>query len=58
MAHIQENRDGFYSSFESLSKLEDKDEAKNLIKYCARYFPGAQYNSDSVDVCIAAIVKP
>ena len=24
---------------------------------CARYFQGANYNTDSLDVCIAAIVK-
>ena len=55
MVHIRENRDDFYSSFENLSKLED--EVKSLIECCARYFQGAVYNSDSVDVCIAAIVK-
>ena len=43
MAHIMENKDDFYSSFKNVSKSEDEKE--NLI------------NSDSVDVCIAAIVK-
>ena len=55
MTHIMENKDDFYSSFEKVSKLEDKKE--NLIECCARYFQGANYNTDSVDVCIAAIVK-
>ena len=55
MAHIRQNRDDFYSSFKKFSKSED--EIKNLIECCARYFQGAVYNSDSVDVCIAAIVK-
>ena len=55
MAHIMEIKDNFYSSFENVSKLEDEKE--NLIECCARYFQGAAYNSDSVDVCIAAIVK-
>ena len=43
------------SSFETVSKLEDEKE--NLIECCTRYFQGAAYNTDSVDVCIAAIVK-
>ena len=30
---------------------------KNLIECCARYLQGAAYNTDSVDICIAAIVK-
>ena len=55
MTHIMENKDYFYSSFEEVSKLEDEKE--NLIECCARYFQGANYNTDSVDVCIAAIVK-
>ena len=55
MSHIRENKDDFYSSFESVSKLEN--EIENLIECCARYFQGAAYNTDSVDVCIAAIVK-
>ena len=55
MALIMENKDDFYSSFKNVSKLEDEKE--NLIECCARYFQGAAYNSDSVDVCIAAIVK-
>ena len=55
MTHIMENKDDFYSSFEKVSKLEDEKE--NLIECCARYFQGANYNTDSVDVCIAAIVK-
>ena len=55
MSHIRENKDDFYSSFQSVSKLEN--ESENLIEYCARYFQGAAYNTDSVDVCIAAIVK-
>ena len=55
MSHIRENKNDFYSSFESVSKLEY--ESKNLIECCARYFQGAAYNTDSVDVCIAAIVK-
>ena len=55
MTHIMENKDNFYSSFEMVSKSEDEKE--NLIECCARYFQGAAYNTDSVDVCIAAIVK-
>ena len=55
MVHIMENKDDFYSSFENVSKSEDEKE--NLMECCARYFQGAAYNSDSVDVCIAAIVK-
>ena len=55
MTHIMENKDDFYPSFEKISKLEDEKE--NLIECCARYFQGANYNTDSVDVCIAAIVK-
>ena len=55
MTHITENKDNFYSSFKKVSKSEDKKE--NLIECCARYFQGANYNTDSVDVCIAAIVK-
>ena len=55
MTHIMENKDNFYSSFEKVSKSEDKKE--NLIECCARYFQGPNYNTDSVDVCIAAIVK-
>ena len=55
MSHIRENKDDFYSSFESVPQLENKSE--NLIECCARYFQGAAYNTDSVDVCIAAIVK-
>ena len=55
MTHIMENKDDFYSSFKKVSKLEDEKE--NLIECCARYFQGANYNTDSVDVCIAAIVK-
>ena len=55
MTHIMENKDNFYSSFENVSKSEDEKE--NLIECCARYFQGATYNTDSVDVCIAAIVK-
>ena len=55
MTHIMENKDNFYSSFKKVSKSEDKKE--NLIECCARYFQGANYNTDSVDVCIAAIVK-
>ena len=55
MAHIMDNKDDFYSSFEMVSKSEDEKE--NLIECCARYFQGAAYNTDSVDVCIAAIVK-
>ena len=34
-----------------------EDEKENLIECCARYFQGANYNTDSVDVCLAAIVK-
>ena len=34
-----------------------ENESENLIECCARYFQGAAYNTDSVDVCIAAIVK-
>ena len=55
MAHIMENKDDFYSSFKNVSKSEDEKE--NLIECCARYFQGATYNSDSVDVCIAAALK-
>ena len=55
IAHIMENKDNFYSSFENISKSED--EKQNLIECCARYFQGAAFNSYSVDVCIAAIVK-
>ena len=55
MSHIRENKDDFYSSFESVSKLEN--ESENLIECCAKYFQGAAYNTNSVDVCIAAIVK-
>ena len=55
MSHIRENKDDFYSSFESVSKSEN--ESENLIECCARYFQGAAYNTVSVDVCIAAIVK-
>ena len=55
MSHIRENKDDFYSSFESIPQLEN--ESENLIECCARYFQGAAYNTDSVDVCIAAIVK-
>ena len=55
MTHIMENKDNFYSSFENVSKLEDEKE--NLIECCARHFQGANYNADSMDVCIAAIVK-
>ena len=55
MTHFLENKDDFYFSFEKVSKSEDKKE--NLIECCARYFQGANYNTDSVDVCIAAIVK-
>ena len=55
MTFIMENKDNFYSSFEKVSKSEDEKE--NLIECCARYFQGANYNTDSVDVCIAAIVK-
>ena len=55
MSHIRENKDDFYSTFESVSKLEN--ESENLIECCARYFQGAAYNTDSVDVCIAAIIK-
>ena len=55
MVHIRQNRDNFYSNFEQFSKLED--EGENLSECCARYFQGTVYNSDSVDVCIAAIVK-
>ena len=55
MSHIRENKDDFYSSFEGVSKSEN--ESKNLIECCARYFQGTAYNTDSVDVCIAAIVK-
>ena len=55
MSHIRENKDDFYSSFESVPQSEN--ESKNLIECCARYFQGAAYNTDSVDVCIAAIVK-
>ena len=55
MTHIMENKDDFYSSFKKVSKSEDEKE--NLIECCARYFQGATYSTDSVDVCIAAIVK-
>ena len=55
MFHIRENKDDFYSSFKSVPQSEN--ESKNLIECCARYFQGAGYNTDSVDVCIAAIVK-
>ena len=55
MSNIRENKDDFYSSFESVSKSEN--ESENLIECCARYFQGASYNTDSVDVCIAATVK-
>ena len=55
MSHIRENKDDFYSSFESVPQLEN--ESENLIECWARYFQGAAYNTDSVDVCIAAIVK-
>ena len=55
MSHIRENKDDFYSSFESVPQSEN--ESKNLIECCARYFQGAAYNTDLVDVCIAAIVK-
>ena len=55
MAHIKQNRDDFDSSFENFSKSED--EIRNLIECCARYFQGAAYKSDSVDICTAAIVK-
>ena len=55
MTHIMENKEDFYSSFENVSKSEDEKE--NLIECCGRYFQGAIYNTDSVDACIAAIVK-
>ena len=55
MSHIRENKDDFYASFESVPQSEN--ESENLIECCARYFQGAAYNTDSVDVCIAAIVK-
>ena len=55
MVHIRQSRGDFYSSFKNFSKLEE--EIENLIECCARYFQGAAYNSDSVDVCVAAIVK-
>ena len=55
MSYIRVNKDDFYSSFESVSKSEN--ESENLIECCARYFQGAAYNTDSVDICIAAIVK-
>ena len=55
MFHIKENKDDFYSSFESVAQSEN--ESENLIEYCARYLQGAAYNTDPVDVCIAAIVK-
>ena len=55
MSRIKENKDDFYSSFESVPQLEN--ESENVIECCARYFQGAAYNTDSVDVCIAAIVK-
>ena len=55
MSHIRKNKDDFYSSFESVPQLEN--ESENLIECCARYFQEAAYNTDSVGVCIAAIVK-
>ena len=55
MSHIRENKDDFYSSFESVPQSEN--ESENLIECGARYFQGAAYNTNSVDVCIAAIVK-
>ena len=55
MTHITENKDNFYSSFKKVSKSEDEKE--NLIECCARCFQGANYNTDSVDVCIATIMK-
>ena len=55
ISHIRENKDDFYSNFESVPQSEN--ESENLIECCARYFQGASYNTDSVDVCIAAIVK-
>ena len=55
MSHIRENKDDFYSSFGSVPQSEN--ESKNLIECCARYFQGAAYNTNSVDVCIATIVK-
>ena len=55
MSHIRENKDDFFSSFESIPQSEN--ESESLIECCARYFQGAAYNTDSVDVCIAAIVK-
>ena len=55
MTNIMENNDDFYSSFIKVSK--SADEKENLIECYARYFQGANYNTDSVDVCIAAIVK-
>ena len=55
MSHIRENKDDFYSSFENVPQSEN--ESENLIECCTRYFQGAAYNTDSVDVCIAAIVK-
>ena len=46
MTHIIENKNDFYSSFESVSKSEDEKE--NLIECCARYFQGeCLYSSDS-----------
>ena len=42
MSHIRENKDDFYSSFESVPQLEN--ESENLIECCARYFQGAAYN--------------
>ena len=39
MSHIRENKDDFYSSFESVAQLEN--ESENLIECCARYFQGA-----------------
>ena len=43
-------------STEVMSHIRE-NESKNLIECCARYFQGAAYNTNSVDVCIAAIVK-
>ena len=36
MSHIRENKDDFYSSFESVPQSEN--ESENLIECCARYF--------------------
>ena len=55
MSHIRENKDDFYSSFKSVPQSEN--ESENLKECCARYFQGAAYNTDSVNVCIAAILK-